>query len=108
MTTAYRDPKTSERFAVLRPSSPTLSLRRLAEWNVLMDKVGDAVSPEQGRAHKLGAEDLWITMKKEQQWTFLGWLSADTKSVLDDQGNLVGEAAPGDLHEKESAMKGWR
>lgn len=106
--TAYRDPATKQRFAVLRPKDTGLALRRLAEWNRLMDQAGDAVSPEQGRVHRLAAEDLWISMKKEQPWTFLGWLGDDTKMVVDDKGEPVGEAAPGDLHEKEEHLKGWR
>lgn len=104
----YRDPKTGKRLAVLRPKDPALALWRLEEWNRLMDRVGDAVSPEQGRAHELQADALWIAMKKEQSWTFLGWLGSDTKVVFGDDGKELAQAAPGDMHEPEDKLKGWR
>jgi len=106
--TVYRDPKTQKRLAVLRPNNPALSLRRLAEWNRLMDKASDAVSKEQGAPFFREADALWVAMKKEQAWTFLGWLGTDTKTIVGDEGKEMGQAAPGDMHEPEDRLKGWR
>ncbi len=106
--TAYRDPKHRKRIAVLRAADPAQALRRLAEWNTIMDRVGDAESPERGREHRREADELWVNMKKEQPWTFLGWLGADTKTVVDEGGVDIGVAAPGDLHEAEDKLEGWR
>lgn len=101
----YRDPRTGDRTAVLRPKDTALSLRRLEEWNTAMDRALDAPSLEQGRKV---ADAVWLTMKQEQPWTFLGWLAIDLKTVLDDDGQAVDRAAPGDMHEAEAAMKRWK
>lgn len=98
----HRDPKTSKRTAVLRPQDPKLALRRLAEWEAIMDKALDAPALD-----KRKADELWLTMKREQSWTFLGWLGADAKTITADDGTTT-EAAPGDLHELEDRLSGWR
>lgn len=103
----YRDPRTQKRVAVLRAVDPALALRRLAEWNALMDKAGDAESPERGREHKQAASELWISMKKEQAWTFVGWLASDAEGVVDEAGEALGPAQPGDMHENEDHLAKW-
>lgn len=104
----YRDPKTQKRIAVLRPMDPPLALRRLAEWNALMDKAADATSAEMGAGQRREASELWLEMKREQSWRFMGWLAQDTSAVVDDKGEVAGQAAPGDLHENEDRLGGWR
>lgn len=91
------------RTAVLRPQNVELAIRRLAEWNVIMDKALDANSLD-----KRAADAAWLAMKKEQPWSFLGWLGVDTASVLDSEGEVVGAAQPGDMHEDEKALERWR
>jgi len=94
-----------KRTAVLRPRDAQLAIRRLAEWEALMDKALDGPSLDRGRKD---ADQLWLSLKKEQPWTFLGWLGPDGKVIVDDAGATVGTAAPGDLHEPESRLGGWR
>jgi hypothetical protein len=74
--TDYLDPQSGERIAVLRPEDSKLSLRRLAEWNAILDEA-DAPGADveavkaRGNAH-------WLVMLREQGWRFVGWLSTDT------------------------------
>lgn len=95
-----------DRTAVLRPQDPALSLRRMAEWEAIMDRALDGTHiTKKDRAE---ADEVWLTLKREQPWTFLGWLGRDGKSIEDDSGALVGKAAPGDMHEPEKRLEGWK
>jgi len=91
----YTDPGTGERMAVLRPDDPKLALRRLAEWNAVLD---EAEVPE-ANLHEIRrrGEAKWLELLKEQGWRFVGWLQEDTKQTSG------GPAAPGDLHYGEKA-----
>lgn len=94
----YRDPKTGQRTAVLRPEDPALALRRLAEWNALRD-VADAIDPKTQMRERAAADTaatrLWLLGLREQGFRFVGWLAADAK------GTSGGPGAPGDLHMPE-------
>lgn len=102
--TDYRDPKTGKRTAILRPEDPKKSLERLAEWNALMDHADDR-STNTIRIEALDeANALWITMKREQGWRFIGWLADDAKTTSTGES-----AAPGDLHINELEFEqDWR
>ena len=103
---AYRDPKTQERTAVLRPQDPALSLRRLAEWNALLDNAAD--DPRAQDRARAAADAHWLETKRGQQWTFVGWLGKDARSVVDEKGDTVSDFRPGDMTEPERLLGGWR
>jgi len=86
------------RIAVLRPENPELALRRLAEWNKILDDAAD--DPHAQERAKNHASSAWVDMLKEQKWSYQGWLADDTKAIVHG-ANVVGEAKPGDLHLKE-------
>lgn len=98
-----KPPPKQARTAILRPQDPALSIRRLAEWEAIMDRALDAPSLDRDKKE---ADAVWLAMKREQPWTFLGWLHGD-KDIVDDAGAVVGQAQPGDLHEPESKLKDW-
>lgn len=103
----YRDPKTGKRTAVLRPEDPALSLKRLAEWNSMRDEA--EISSERGDvddavARSATAKDLWLSMKREQGFRFVGWLSSDGKTTSGGTST-----APGDLNVGELEFeKDWK
>jgi len=92
-----RDSK-GQRVAVLRPENPELAIQRLAEWNKILDDAPD--EPHAQERAKNHASSHWVSMLKEQRWTYQGWLAEDTKAIVHG-ANVVGEARPGDLHLKE-------
>ncbi len=97
----YRDPKTGQRTAVLRPEDPTKALARLAEWNAAKDRAEAADPGELASEFYLEEADrIWLTMLREQGWRFLGWLLEDAKGT---SGGAP--AAPGDLHMPEKRFE---
>jgi len=97
---AYRTD--GQRIAVLRPVDVALSIRRLREWNEILDRAADE-QHAQDRA-KAKADEHWKTALKEQQWRFLGYLGDDTKSVLDGKGDVIDAFVAGDLTEAEQRV----
>lgn len=98
MTKFARQPN-GERTIVLRPHDAELSLKRLEEWKKLdeMPTTGENL-----------AEQHWISMLKEQTWTFRGFLDETAKRVLghDEKDNEATLA--GDLYVFEKRFHGWR
>ncbi len=86
------------RIAILRPADAGLSIRRLAEWNKILDDAPD--DPHAQERAKNHASSHWVEMLREQRWTYCGWLGEDTKMIVHG-ANVVGAAQPGDLHLKE-------
>ncbi len=121
----HRDPK-GQRTAVLRPKDPALALRRLAEWNLLMDKALDAPSLDK-MLFKVGGDLLdiirdkmlfnsekSIIINRKIVWDFdaVGvetgqQIGTDAKTATDDTGRTT-QLEPGDLHETEARLSGWR
>lgn len=101
--TDYRDPKTGERTAVLRPEDPQLALRRLTEWNALRDEA-DAIDPKTRMLDRAEADARamrhWISALKEQGWRFVGWVDA-----ADAKLTSGGPGAAGDLHVTEKQYR---
>lgn len=96
--TFARLPHGGDRTALMRPQNATLALKRVAEWNALIDAEGPASE---------AADALWVTMLQEQQWVFVGWMDETIKRVLDHDGKDIGAVQAGDLHIFESKVKGW-
>lgn len=93
------DSNTGKRRAVLRPPNTALSLRRLKEWNQILDEA-EALPVEDRPAAFERARVLWVQMLREQPWTFLGWLGEDLKTVVWEEREL-GLYLAGDVMMKE-------
>lgn len=88
------DARTGQRIVVLRPADAALALRRLAEWNEILDRATEetkAAVTAEGNEH-------WKMLQKEQSWRFMGWLADDLKTLLGHDGAAIGAALPGDMN----------
>jgi len=99
MTATFARQPNGERTCVLRPQDPALALKRLSEWNSVLD-TGLPGAEE-------FAEEHWVGLLKEQPWAFLGFLDETTKQVLGHDEAVVTQAQPGDLHVAERKFAGW-
>jgi len=100
--TFARNPADGERVVLLRPRDTELALKRLGEWNALLDLSG--LLPGADPA----AEKHWVEMLREQPWVFLGFLDDTKLRVLGHEEQDLGAVQPGDLNVFENRFKGWR